>query len=279
MQRRAAEGSRQNETNMSHDRNIREGIDACRPGSDDLRLPEMADVARAVARDAAVRDLYEQTQRADAAVSKAFHEVSIPEGLAERLLEAIQQPSDAAGVSPRRSRRVWLWSSAAATLTTAAALVVAICLWSPGPQEMGIDDLVNLAQGSFYDAVENGQWDHQMERAPVDHPPCSSVLPTAVAWQRVKTDLDRTTIVYDLTPPGKRRVILMVARSRVAVPGLRSVPPSPPQSTTGGFAIGAWRRGELTYVLIVEGDERRYGRLIKAPSNFVALPPLFRPFA
>src|SRR5581483_8659248 len=65
---------------------IREGLEACRPGSDDLRSPELADVAAAVDGNGEVRSLHQRLQNWDVAISNAMEDVPLPEGLAARLL-------------------------------------------------------------------------------------------------------------------------------------------------------------------------------------------------
>ncbi len=38
--------------------------------------------------------------------------------------------------------------------------------------------------------------------------------------------------------------------------------PLNPQSSTGGVMIGCWQSQGMVYVLVVEGDERTYQRLL-----------------
>ena len=73
------------------DRTLRERIDACRPGSNDLDQPEMADVARLLEKDARVRQLYLSVQRNDESLAAAFRDVSVPAGFEGRILAAMAE--------------------------------------------------------------------------------------------------------------------------------------------------------------------------------------------
>src|SRR5688572_2368552 len=65
---------------------LREQIDACRPGSDDLSLPGLAELAQAAQEDRAVAEELDRSQRFDRAVLSALHDVPVPGDLCERLL-------------------------------------------------------------------------------------------------------------------------------------------------------------------------------------------------
>jgi hypothetical protein len=42
------------------------------------------------------------------------------------------------------------------------------------------------------------------------------------------------------------------------------MPPLNAFSATGGLTLGVWRRGDMVYVLVVRGGQRRYRELIEA---------------
>ena len=71
------------------ERKFQESIDACRPGSDDLRMPEMAHLAKRVAEDPKTCGEYERAQRLDATIGKVFQDVPVPDGLSARLLASL----------------------------------------------------------------------------------------------------------------------------------------------------------------------------------------------
>ena len=71
-------------------------------------------------------------------------------------------------------------------------------------------------------------------------------------------------MAFNLSRPGEGRAVLFVVRM-----GSRDIPGSPPatpQSATGGLTVAAWQNGGLVYVLVVEGDDRFYRRLIHTPA-------------
>ena len=74
---------------MAIDRRTLEGIESCRPGSDDLQSPELADVARAVRDDPQAQSTYARVQKSDAAIRAAMEQVPVPVGLAARIVTAL----------------------------------------------------------------------------------------------------------------------------------------------------------------------------------------------
>src|SRR5688572_10680083 len=80
---------------MSQNSRYREQIDACRPGSDDLALPALAELAGAVESDRALADVFARSQRFDRAVSAAMHDVPLPAGLLERLEAKVAEAAGA----------------------------------------------------------------------------------------------------------------------------------------------------------------------------------------
>jgi len=81
---------------MSRIDELRQQIDACRTGGDDLHLPELSGLAEALGQDgvaknsaveAAVAREFDRSQRFDRSVIAALQDVSVPTGLLERLLQ------------------------------------------------------------------------------------------------------------------------------------------------------------------------------------------------
>lgn len=68
---------------------LREQLDACRAGSDDLQLPELADLATRVSSDAQVAQDLAALHQADHELRSQLVEVKVPEGLAARLLSQL----------------------------------------------------------------------------------------------------------------------------------------------------------------------------------------------
>ncbi|HEX3728061.1 MAG TPA: hypothetical protein VHV08_17540, partial [Pirellulales bacterium] len=82
------------------DRRVSEGIEACRPASDDICQADLAHVAAALEHDPAARMQYERVQKWDARVTQAMEHVEVPAGLTERILERLQAAKAAGAPSP-----------------------------------------------------------------------------------------------------------------------------------------------------------------------------------
>jgi hypothetical protein len=99
-----------------------------------------------------------------------------------------------------------------------------------------------------------------MLQAPADLPLPSGIVGNPRGWQPLaKTTVGRG-VVYSLAQGAKTRAVLFVLSARR--PGLPAAVPLTPQSATGGLNISAWQSQGLVYILVVEGDERAYRRLL-----------------
>jgi hypothetical protein len=261
---------------MTMDRRTREGIEACRPGSDDLQSQELADVARRVQEDPRAQDVYARVQKWDAAVSSAMEQVPVPEGLAERLLARLgASPSgapleraiagaqikasdadSAAGVQPGQRvrhgaswpRRKWLSAAAAvaATVVTAVYLAEYFSATSDTPLE-------ELADAWL--AGLEPKW-HSMSRAPKQFAMPGAITVEAVGWQNVGQFAGVHGVAYKLVHSTAGTARLFVVK--LSKPGLPATPPGNPQFATGGRSIGCWQSGEVVYLLVVDGNEHKY---------------------
>jgi hypothetical protein len=92
-------------SNMNRINQLRQQIDACRAGSDDVHSPELADLARALGRGGAaaepaiVRE-FDRAQRFDRNVVSALHDVAVPAGLLDKLLAQAAAPCGDAVAHP-----------------------------------------------------------------------------------------------------------------------------------------------------------------------------------
>jgi hypothetical protein len=258
-----------------NERDIQEAIDACRPSSHDLELPEMAPLREQLAHDSHLQELLERVQHWDAKIGDAFHDVDIPQGLAERILaNVIPAESIPVNTIPSRMdvpqagpsgksdpRRRWLRAGAA----MAASLLVCLCVafYILGRHEPTPDELLEMA----------GQWAHrvapgwQVSGNVSSQYPITGVIVRPRGWQRVPDILGAGGVAYALSADSEPPAILFVVKTRVA--DLPFAPPAKPQSTTGGQAIAAWQSGPLVYVLVIQGDQQRYRALINSSA-----PPL-----
>jgi len=269
---------------MTRHRHILEGIDACRPGSDDLHASDLTFLADELARDPQSRELYDRVQQVDAAVAAAFSDVPVPEGLAARILARLPAPQaksapsdDPQSASARTStalpspvsRRFSRRSLAAAAIGMAVAAGVALVVVNlPSGPEVNQDNVADLAR-EFYQAERR----HppglgllvQQQPAPRGYPLSTSVLvPGDVRWRRVSGLFGRDGVAYDLPNAGGGQVLatLYVVPIPSTLTGLRNTPPYPP-ATTAGVAIGAWQEKQKLFVLVVNGGAGQYQALIR----------------
>lgn len=254
---------------------IKQALDACRAGSQDLASPELRQVARQLAEDPQLQATYARLQKLDIAIGAALSDVPVPEGLPARILAQLERsatvklrsselPSAASHEQPAQggAHRGWnrrfsrrnvmrVGTGLAATLLVSASL--AYYLRSPSAS---LDQLV-IAAGAGN--LPGSAWQ------PLAEAPRNLPLPAGFArassWQSV-TVSGAVGAAYNLSTSPRRRAVLYVLPLHIA--GLPSSPPSRPQSETGGQLIGAWQSGGLVYVLVVSGpaDELRYRNLV-----------------
>ncbi len=266
-----------------HDHNTKllEGIEACRPGSDDFDLPEMSDVARRLAEDAEARDLYERVQQSDAAVASVFRGGSVPVGLEDRLLAALYpETSDGEAASvidnaeidtpakverplpaPATSRRAALWMLAtSAAVLVAAGFGVFYLLGSGEP--LTVQNVLSGTTASL-DAVSDGAW-QSVASAPPSHPASGRLKIAPTDWQQVRAMNDSRAVAYRF---GDRSAMLLVFRPRAKVADLPAAPPPTPQDVVSGLVRATWVEGGLVYVLTLEGGGacHDYQRFVDVP--------------
>ena len=243
------------------DRRIIEGIEACRPGSDDLLQGDMSDVARAIHDDPRALARYQRVQAWDAVITDALDQVVVPEGLDGRILDRLQasqvtaSSASAAGdslpnggqtIAVRWRRRRWLTAAAG----IAAALFVAAWLgdWlSP----RGADSLEQLAERLQTElAASSEPWHTGTAHRAFPVPAEVNASPTD--WHAIA---NLRGVAYRVRNNTGVATLFVLKRSAAELP---TVPPLAPQSTTGGKSVAYWQKGALLYVLVVEGDQRRY---------------------
>lgn len=274
---------------MSQNLRYREQIDACRPGSDDLALPALAELAGAVETDRSIAEEFARSERFDRAVGAALHDVPVPAGLLERLevklaaadaAESMGAAAESMGevalppARPRFSRRLIL---TAAGLATAAALLLAIGsqLWRPAPREISQDQLTALASQWVEESAPNrSAW-----KKPTQPAPQVLAIPTTSVAERSFTTAHRErATVFNVTPSGRQQVLLFVVQTRHSY-AVRTAPFTRLKNASGGVALAAWQKDGVLYVLAVrEADQKledyirqqRYAMVL--PSGLVARP-------
>jgi hypothetical protein len=276
------------------DPKIRELMDACRPGRDDVEESEMTALADLLDRDADAQEVFARSEYLDRSIGEAFRDVQPPPGLAARLLSAVESEeepkqaatsndsaeSDLTQLEPAEksspanqasrehsrpsSRRRWI----AVAGTLAASLVVvayAAIMLNPPPDPVSHFTVADKAI-DWIDEAQQGDWESSKNPPTDRYPLASSIVvgdgPRPVdQWQFVGTDYGKAA-VYDLTPPGKRFVYLFVIRADEDISAPQLLPTLPARNTQGVCVGVAYHDGVL-HVLVVDGDERRYGQFIR----------------
>ncbi len=90
-------------------RELRELMNCCRPDLRDLTEEEARALVEALEQDPVLRDEWQAMQSWDAAIGRVFHDVPVPDGLADRLVAAVtagRRPGqDDASAPPDERRR------------------------------------------------------------------------------------------------------------------------------------------------------------------------------
>lgn len=244
---------------MSQNSRYREQIDACRPGTGDLALPALTELARAAETDRALADELARSERFDRAVSTAMHDVPVPAGLLERLearlAAADVTDAETAGevalppaVPARPSRRAIL----ATVLSLAALLLIAIgaMFWPRPGREITNQQLAEMAS-TWNSKVPTTKW---LKLTATSLPPARFAVPVEVRkpvqWQSFDTPDGQNGFVFNLTT-GQRpaRLYVIASRDKYSLP---TTPYRRLEDASGGVAIVAWYSGGLLYVVVVD---------------------------
>ncbi len=284
------------------DKRIIEGIEACRPGSEDLQSPEMSNVARQVQHDPEVAQFYERVQQWDAAISAAMDQVSVPSGLADRILLRLrsadstpdepEQPAILNGAVVAAALTVDQSSLATSTLSAAsvsmgahdAAGGRAQSTFSRWSRRQWLAAFSTIAAGilvaAFLSTWLPGRADmpleeiaetwrqqlgpawHDAQHAPGDFAVPPAILARPAGWQWIVTHGSGRGVAYELQDRTGAKAVLYVVR--LSRPELPTAPPLGPQMTTGGKAVGYWQSAGRVYVLVVPGDDRSYRSFINS---------------
>jgi hypothetical protein len=266
------------------DKRTIEGIESCRPGSDDLRQRDLSDVADRVAHDGEARECFERTQQWDAKVVAAMHQVEVPLGLAARLLTALAgssadaYPASSHGMTEallpvdvpshtdmsvqlpdaslsrestpsRWSRRQWIGTLA----TVAAGLFLALLLSNLRTGES--EPLENIA--GVWQKSLGPDW-RDMQQAPGGFPLPGGLMGTPTGWQWIDRQMQVQGVAYQLQDAhGHKATLYVVHLNRPDAP---NAAPLQPQAASV-WAVGYWQRGKNVYVLVTR-DAATYRRFV-----------------
>jgi hypothetical protein len=239
---------------MPQNRQLREQLDSCRPGKDDLSLPALAELAVALPGDAALREEFARSQHFDKAVAAALHDLPVPAGLAERLLAAAADRAEAVVELPSRpsarfwkqplSRRAWQIAAASAAMLLIAGSLGA-WFWKGSPREI-TPDFVAANLESWTKAAATGRpvaalpRGYKLPGALVARPLSYSQFTTPQGWPAIAVHLSRSP-----APAATLFVVRAHTKTKLA-------PQPRPISVSGGKSAFAWQAGDLVYVLVLE---------------------------
>ena len=255
---------------------IREQMDACRPDSDDLHLPDhAADLAalHGSLRDSAeVRGDCERIQRNDRIIRSAMQDVSLPAGLEAKLLAAVQaaqtvpltgleQAVRAASTTtenpvalpPASASRRWFLKVAAGVATTAALAVIgfmALQSFHRTEEPISTDQLASQAE-EWLRSV-NPTTMEAISSAPSNYP-SDIVLGKVDRVGTVSASHGRITAYLVKNPAnGAIARLLVIPTTRVYPVG--TLPLSNIPGVSGGWQVRAWQRGGVLYVIAVPAE-------------------------
>jgi len=263
---------------MTASKSYRREIDACRPGSNDLDLPELAELARAVADDPRVAKALEASHASDIALCDGLQDVPVPSGLADRMLAAVEAATKAAQLAaseadgdatvalppaaaespaaPSRSRRAWL--IAVPALAASLALGLAVVFWQQSePRRVSQAELASLVETWYQQAQQRQGWTTSIDRATAEQFPVDSsvLLARPVAQRTISAASAGEAVAYELRRADRKAVLLVVrTRDHYDVAPLPSTN-RPLGMVTGNKKVAAWQSGSLLYVLVVEANQ------------------------
>lgn len=212
----------------------------------------------------------------DQKLAAALFDVPVPVGLAERVLERVEDAElDADHEKPglRRSSPfvpTWLLMSGG-LLATAASVLVAVWLG------MGQGNCLS-EQFALDEAIQSVDIEADPSAplvadkpAPADFPFSASVVPVrGTRWRPLdgSSFAGSRGVVYDLPgPPGTRAALYVIAAEPIEGMG---VGPASCPFTTAGCCASAWQENGLLYVLVVRGDLATYRAYLDLPHDPVA---------
>ena len=238
-------------------RELHELMHCCRPDLSDLTEDEARALSEAFAQDEQLRGQFEAEQSWDSAIARAMHDVPVPDGLADRLLAAVQ--ADAS--TPAHSRLRFLRSPLAAVVLAAAAVLL-LALWlAPWRDNLTAVQMADICR-TRVDELDPEAW-RRLDRPVAEYPLDPIVRLDVVGYQACSAIKGWPAVVYRAElPPDHGNAYLFVIHTRQGRK-LATVPPTVPDSSTGPYCIGVWKSNDCLYVLVVRGTPSDYLRTLR----------------
>jgi hypothetical protein len=277
-------------------RDILEAMECCRPGGEDVFAPEMAHLAQAIDADPALRAQYEEIQKSDAHLGRVFRDVTVPDGLEDRVLASLaghegttdgvadhevagsengtpggeeaefpKRPDDAvpqpahSGRKRHAGRRWWYAAAVGAAAVVLVAVTFTTITRMSGDSEIPWEDFRQLVESSVSAAIDENDWNGDWA-AVRDRPfPSDDFEINPIGWRHAPLgSFDDRATAYLLSDRENSEIVLLVSRPRTKVARVTEVCPSNSLPTSGNQSIGAWMSGGYLCVLVVRG--RGHGR-------------------
>lgn len=234
---------------------IREQIDACRPDSDDLHLPEHApdlvELQASLRESGDVRRQWEQSQAESRLIRGAMQDILLPAGLEDRLLAAVQTaevdsttaPHPTSRHQPNRRRFIQVASSLAAA---AAVVLVGVFVYrqlTETEQPITKEQLVSRAESWLRSADQQTM----KPATTIQAAPGGFVLGKVVRSKTFSAGSDRIT-AYAVQLGGSTAILLEIPTNQVYP--VNSLPYST-LGVSGGWTVGVWQRDGVLYVIAV----------------------------
>ena len=106
-------------------------------------------------------------------------------------------------------------------------------------------------------------WQQDLTTVPSSLFPPAGLRVSPRNWYRPTAVRGDQMVVYDLSLPGREHALLIVSRDRRGFPVAET--PLTYLPATGGWQMGAWRRGDLLFVLAVEQGGPPLGQFVQTP--------------
>jgi hypothetical protein len=270
---------------MTMDRQqIRERLEACRPGSDDRNAPEMGEAVRALAEDARLRTTFDWIERQDQRLVERMPQVEVPSGLQDRLLARLAEAAAAsektpapAGQSPqgqspqgqspqgqspqgqspqgeergaerlaaeRRTRVTTVHRRWWMGIVATAAALLVMAGWVYFRPPAPTVERLAMLSLEWTETMSDRESDWQAFR--------ESEFPglpwRPLRWQPISAHLDAEVVAFDFGESRGRKLVLYQIRTRHSLPLPRI--PYESLSVTGAWLSGAWQEGDHVYIAV-----------------------------